>query len=164
MFAIQPQLKRGFVAVLSGCFVAQVASAQTFGSSRGKMHEDDAEGFAQVAEGVVAGGVAIQPDFKIVSVGTVVGSGDKNQVIVTRFHVDGALDTSFGDGRKGFTQFTVGKKCAGESIAIDPESGALIVVGGAFVEGQPSAFVSQLTPEGELDKSFQDNGVLVHQS
>ncbi len=162
----QRHLTRGLIAVLAGCLFSPVASAQTFGSSRGALHEDDAAGFSKVAAGCVASGVAIQNDLKIVGVGTIVDPGD-DRVIVVRFHVDGALDTSFGekadDARTGFAKLKVGTNCKAESVAIDPESGAIFVVGSANLEGKPSAFVVRLTPAGVVDESFQDDGILVHQ-
>ncbi len=162
---LHPYLATGLTAVLAYSLFAQVASAQTFGSSRGRMFEDDAAGFSRVAAGCIASGVAIQADLKIVGVGTDV-QPDTSQVIVVRFHSDGTLDTSFGeqdaDDRTGFVRLDVGTKCQAESVAIDRESGAIFVVGSATFEKKTNAFVVRLTPDGMVDESFQDNGVLLH--
>jgi uncharacterized delta-60 repeat protein len=162
---IQPHSTMGLTAVLAGCLFAQVASAQTFGSSGGELFEDDAAGFSRVAAGCEASGVAIQADRKIVGVGTHVKLGD-DRVIVVRFHADGALDTSFGEkddgARAGFAQLRVGTNCKAESVAIDPDSGAIFVVGSANFEGKPNAFVVRLTSDGVVDELFQDDGVLAH--
>ncbi len=161
----QLDFTRGLTALFAGCVFAQVAFAQTFGSSRGGMFDDDAKGFSRVASGCAASGVAIQPDLKIVGAGTVVGSGH-DRVIVVRFHADGALDTSFGErdgeARKGFALLKVGTRCKAESVAVDPASGAIFVVGGAMIEDKQNAFLARFTPEGELDQSFQNDGVLMH--
>ena len=118
---LQSRLTAGLTAALAGCLYAQVASAQTFGSSRGGLFDDDAAGFSRVAAGCTASGVAIQVDRKIVGVGTHVEPGD-NRVIVVRFRTDGTLDTSFGeqddDARTGFVQFSVGSNCNAESVAV----------------------------------------------
>jgi len=161
----QPHLTAGLTALLAGCLCAQVASAQTFGSSRGGLFEDDAAGFSRVAGGCVASGVAIQPDRKIVAVGNLV-KPDGDQAIVVRFHTDGTLDTSFGEqgsgARNGFVQFNVGDKCQAESVAVDPDSGAIFVVGTARFERKAGAFVVRLTPDGVMDESFQDGGILTY--
>jgi uncharacterized delta-60 repeat protein len=162
---LQNYLATAWPAVLACSLLAQVASAQTFGSSRGGLFEDNAAGFSRVAGGCLASGVAIQADLKIVGVGTHV-KPDNNRVIVVRFQSDGTLDTSFGekgdDARTGFMQFDVGTKCRAESVAIDPESGAIYVVGSASFDKKSNGFVVRLTPDGVVDKSFQDDGLLAH--
>lgn len=157
----------GLSAAMASCLFVPSASAQTFGSSKGGMYEDDAEGFSRVESGCVASGVAIGPEMKIVAVGNDVQKrGDR--VLVVRFHRDGTLDTTFGDeadgARKGYAQLKIGRRGAqAESVAVDPQSGAIYAVGSGRFRGGSGAFIARLTPDGVLDESFQDDGVLVYQ-
>ena len=102
-------------------------------------------------------GVALQPDGKII----VVGSSDANHqlgtVTVARFEDGGTLDSSFsGDGFRGW--------CCVPSYAAAVEmqtNGKFVVVGSIGVFSHtPRFFVARLKPDGTRDSSFSSDGQL----
>jgi uncharacterized delta-60 repeat protein len=95
-----------------------------------------------------AGGVAVQPDGKIVVAGT--GNGD---FVVRRFNPDGSPDSTFGGGPIDFSGVDVAN-----AVALQAD-GKIIVAGtaDASVPGQDMA-VARLLPDGRLDPSFSVDG------
>jgi uncharacterized delta-60 repeat protein len=99
--------------------------------------------------GVESGSAAVlQPDGKVV----IVGTGVEDTFAVTRLNRDGSLDTSFaGDGaRPIFFDVPSG---AAYAVALTPD-GRIVVAG---TSGGNIA-VARLTPDGELDSSFDGDG------
>jgi uncharacterized delta-60 repeat protein len=108
----------------------------------------------------LAAAVAVQPDGKIVVVGSAqVGQTDVDFAIV-RLNADGTLDTSFGGGLRA-----IGFDRGGDNIdratavAIQPD-GTIVVAGFAQVDaaGNFDFAVVRLTSVGELDLSFDADG------
>lgn len=99
-------------------------------------------------------GVAIQADNKIV----VVGEADTDSGYhfgVVRYHSDGSLDDSFGDGGK-IVDLVSGRAY---SVAIQPDRG--IVVGGAISSAAGTDIqLARFTTDGTLDASFGNGGVI----
>jgi uncharacterized delta-60 repeat protein len=100
-----------------------------------------------------AGDMALQPDGRIVEVGTRSTSGGDDFVMV-RYLADGSLDTSFsGDG----VQTTdLGGTDRAMGVAIQPD-GKIVVAGAGGAVGTDIAVV-RYKPDGALDTSFSDDG------
>jgi len=109
-----------------------------------------------------ANAVAIQPDGKMVVVGTTYKQNDfsDEDFAVTRYNPDGTLDTTFGRGGKVHTDFP-GLAAVPSSVVIQPD-GRIIVAGGAFplFTFLGNFEIVRYMPNGNLDKSFGDNGIV----
>jgi len=112
-----------------------------------------------------AQGVAIQPDGKIVAVGTGRPSGGDDFVVV-RYSTDGTLDTTFdGDGRSAPIEFEPGNTEQAKAVAI--QSDGKIVVFGKTFSNAPSDYVfafARLNADGSIDTSFGNNGRVTRQT
>jgi len=95
--------------------------------------------------------VAVQPDGKILVGGSHArATGDEqNKFCIARYTIDGALDTSFGSGHKGYVTTDVGSDAFIKAIAIQ-ENGK-IVVGGSGV-------LARYLSDGHLDTQFGPDG------
>ena len=106
--------------------------------------------------------VLIQPDGKIVVVGSALLGGDYD-FAAARFNPDGTLDASFsGDGMAsvgGFATFGAHDKCYD---AVLQANGKLVMVGGSvgFVMLDEDFAVARLNIDGSLDESFDGDGRL----
>jgi uncharacterized delta-60 repeat protein len=105
-----------------------------------------------------AGGVAVQPDGKIVAAGTSRQGADAN-FAVARYNANGTLDGSFsGDGRQT-TNFGGGDIAS--AVALQPDG--KIVVGGFSQQGPSSRLLFALArynADGTPDFSFAGTGML----
>ena len=95
------------------------------------------------------GGAAVQSGGKYL----VIDSGSK--ATVSRFDIDGALDTSFGEG--GSVVTPVGDD-AQNAIAVLADGS--ILVGFSAVDDENYTEIARLTPEGDIDLSFGGDGRL----
>ena len=104
------------------------------------------------SSGDSAQSVLVQPDGRIVAAGYSYGAFD---FVVARLKLDGSLDTSFsGDGK---TAVDFGGVEHGQAAALAPDG--KIVVAGDNDNGSTSDFrIARLTPAGDLDSSFSDDG------
>jgi uncharacterized delta-60 repeat protein len=112
----------------------------------------DGDGAKGIDSGAVEVGaaVALQPDGKIVVVGSTTVGGN---VAVYRLNPSGSLDPTFdGDGAKGIDS---GGFEDGFAVAIQPD-GKIVVVGQTSVGN--NAAVYRLNPNGSLDSSFDGDG------
>jgi uncharacterized delta-60 repeat protein len=102
-----------------------------------------------------ANGAALQPDGKIVLVGSTsaVGSGD---FAVARLNPDGSVDPTFsGDGK-----LTLGYAAPGElglAVAVQ-QNGRIVVMGNGDVNND--FVVSRLAPDGSIDSTFGTGGTV----
>jgi uncharacterized delta-60 repeat protein len=105
----------------------------------------------------VLSAVAIQADGKIVAVGTAdTSSSGASAFVVLRFNANGTLDTSFGNfGRQVISFGSFGRANA---VAID-RFGRIVVAGTANPFGDNDFAVARLTPSGQLDTSFDGDGI-----
>lgn len=112
--------------------------------------------------------LAIQPDNKIVAAGEgyqdffndEFGQHANENICLARYLPDGALDLSFGDSGKVFTDF--GAYESGYSVAVQADG--KIVVGGTSAPFQKSIqnfLLVRYLPNGTLDESFGDNGKVI---
>jgi uncharacterized delta-60 repeat protein len=128
--------------------------------------DGDGLAFANFDFGGSANGVTIQPDGKIVAVGSAsVRStpGPSGEFAVARFDTDGSLDTGFdGDGRV-LTSFTPVADSAVD-VAVQPD-GKIVVGGyagltfrGPFNSERPDYALARYNAGGSLDASFDGDG------
>ena len=104
--------------------------------------------------------LAVQPDGKIIAVGTSYPSATL-QAVVVRYNPDGSLDSTFGTGGKAFIP-----TISPSSVALQPDG--KIVVGGSYFVGLLGGefpiydfFVGRLNSNGSLDTTFNGTGKLV---
>ncbi len=103
--------------------------------------------------GAVAEDLALQPDGKIVLVGTV-----RIDLGIARFNSDGSLDSTFGDGGKVMSDFAfTGDQ--GLSVALQ-SNGRISVIGDGSRNGASDIYVIRLNSNGTVDTSFAAGGRL----
>ncbi|MDB5045436.1 MAG: hypothetical protein JWQ08_1486 [Deinococcus sp.] len=108
----------------------------------------------------VAYAAALQPDGKLIVVGSSVGGATSDDFAVLRYTRDGALDAAFGTGGKALIDFA-GKADTARAVAVQPD-GKIVVVGGATNAGNEERFgVARLTASGTLDSAFGTGGKVV---
>ena len=98
----------------------------------------------------------VQPDGKIVAVGTTVVGG-QDDVVIVRYNADGSLDTTFGGGN-GF--FTSGLNSFEDSLSdvLLLADGSIVGVGGIGSGSAIDTLLVKLQPDGTLDTSFGTGG------
>ncbi len=112
-------------------------------------------------DGDRANDVAIQADGKIVVLGSVrIGSNSENQYTLTRYNVDGTLDTTFGDGGKIIT--TIEHTFSNEGSLIISPNGNILIAGSvnSTSGGYIDFLLAQFNTDGTPTTSFGDNGVI----
>ena len=104
--------------------------------------------------------ILVQPDGKAIIVGTADTSipplYTANGIALARYHRDGDLDTSFGDGGTVATDILLGGVSTAAHSALLLESGKILVAG---TSGQ-DVLVVRYHNNGEVDTSFGNGGVL----
>ena len=97
--------------------------------------------------------IALQPDGKIVGVGSVGGN-----FAVARFNADGSRDFSFAIDGLFKSPFGTGSSVAG-AVEVDPVNGKIVVAGIASGSGSGFDFLAvRLNPAGSLDTGFGSGG------
>jgi len=132
----------------------QLASAAAAGTS-GSLDPTFAEGgITWLTQ--TANAVAIQPDGKIIVVGSGANPNGRWGFALSRYRLDGTLDASFSGDGEVRTPFPNGGRAT--SIAIQPD-GRIVVGGTAETSDNRSAFAfARYLPDGSLDPSFSGNG------
>lgn len=137
------------LAVIACLFVLQVpayAAAgdldQTFGAG-GVVHRPTGE---------LGTGVTLQPDGKILVVGTVINS---MKWAIARYRRNGALDGSFGSGGVATVDFGTTECCAYATDVLLQPDGRIVLVGAAV-----GLSLVRLNPDGTLDTSFGSGGIV----
>lgn len=107
-------------------------------------------------QGVGGGPIELQPDGKIVSVGTT-WNGTRNEFAVARYAPDGSLDASFGSG--GVVVTPIGTSSADATgVALQPNG--KILVAGDSRSGLPILLtLARYNPDGSLDSGFGSDGI-----
>ena len=98
--------------------------------------------------------VAIQPDGRIVAVGTA-NVQARWVFAIARYDRDGTLDTTFGKNGRVRIGFTPSGDDAAADVAIQPD-GKIVVVGSSFVLDRFA--LVRLDPDGTLDSTFHADG------
>ena len=111
-----------------------------------------------IKQGSYPGAMAIQNDGRIVVAG-LLANKTKFNLIVARYTMNGNLDNTF--GINGRVILPIGSSGSGAySVAI--QNDAKIVVGGYSYNGDNNYFTSvRFNPDGNLDKSFGTNGIVI---
>ena len=103
----------------------------------------------------------LQLDGKIVLAGSAtVGAGIDIDMVVARLHADGSLDTGFGNNGIRTVFFDLGGNNVDtlHAAALQPD-GKIVLAGGVEVASSSIDFgVARLTPEGNLDGTFDGDG------
>ncbi len=108
----------------------------------------------------LANDVAVQSDGKIVVAGEAYHSdGTDRAFALTRYNIDGSLDTSFDDDGKLMTNFT-GSDDRAYGLAIQPDGKIVAVgyVGKPFAATDESFAIARYNPDGSLDTTFSGDG------
>jgi uncharacterized delta-60 repeat protein len=109
-----------------------------------------------------AGDVAIQPDGKIVAVGSGFRSppGRAMDFALARYNADGSLDASFGEGGKVLTAFGGNSIDAANAVVLQPDG--KILAAGRTRSGPTYDFaLARYLPNGALDSTFDGDGLVV---
>ena len=102
-----------------------------------------------------ATGVAIQPDGKIVVVGTATGAHGWARFAVVRYERNGALDGTFGDDGSVTVRVAAGGDDDASDVAIGPD-GRIVVVGTA--SALHAIALARIDASGGLDPTFDGDG------
>jgi uncharacterized delta-60 repeat protein len=101
------------------------------------------------------GGLAVQPDGKIV----VAGTSNDLRILLARYLPNGSLDPSFGNGGQVETQ--VGAWAFAQSVALQSD-GKIVVAGGSY-QGDDTVLeeftLARYNPNGSLDTTFGTDGI-----
>ena len=124
---------------------------RTFGGD-GKVTTD----FGSGSDDDVINALALQPDGKIVVAGYSTVSGG-NDFALARYHTNGRLDTTFGNGGLVTTDFNHGIAETVHALALQPD-------GRIVVAGLPNIYrfaLARYRPNGRLDPTFGDGGKVI---
>lgn len=108
-----------------------------------------------------ANGVVVQPDAKILIVGTI-DNETARSVFLARYNPDGSLDKEFGKDGLLITPFSRPQGSLDARLAVDAEGKLLIAARDATPSGPNNIGVLKLArykPDGTLDNSFGTNGI-----
>ncbi|MCX4091680.1 delta-60 repeat domain-containing protein [Nocardia sp. alder85J] len=106
-----------------------------------------------------ANAVVVQPDGRILAVGTSHGTTTGDNIAVARYNPDGTPDPSFGDGGRVSTDLGT-KADHGNAVALQPD-GRILVAGSTHDTVQGDNFVLiRYTTDGKLDPGFGKSGVV----
>lgn len=102
--------------------------------------------------------IVLQPDGKIVAVGTTVGPTLTIDIGLARYKSDGSLDQGFGSGGKVYTDFS-NHSDEGTAVALQ-RNGRIVVVGYSFLFNSDTAdsVIARYTPDGHPDTTFGATG------
>jgi uncharacterized delta-60 repeat protein len=116
----------------------------------------------------VNGQLAIQPDQKIIIVGTAhpTPTATDLAVAVARFNVDGSLDTTFNPSGPDPGIATVssstpspGKGIGAQAAAVQSSDGKIIITGSTINTPPSQSLLARFNPDGSLDTTFASGGV-----
>jgi uncharacterized delta-60 repeat protein len=105
------------------------------------------------------GGIAIQPDGKIVAAGSALEPGVGVEFALARYNLDGSLDQSFGSGGKTVTRFPEDAEAAAVALTA---AGKIVAVGTASIRVKPRVALARYNSDGTLDTSFGTSGIIVN--
>jgi uncharacterized delta-60 repeat protein len=105
-------------------------------------------------------GIVVQPDGKIVLVGSTVASDNESNFAVARLNPDGSLDPDFGGGTGKqvitWDAYDSGGNVA-RAVALQAD-GSIVVAGRIFPNFQRDFAVARLLPDGSYDTTFNLTG------
>jgi len=106
--------------------------------------------------------VAIQPDNKILVIGTAFDSGgEQSKIALARYNPNGTLDNGFGKGGKVATTVTEVKFDYGSAFILQPD-GKIVAAGYSYgINTQFDFTLVRYQPNGKVDSSFGTNGFAI---
>jgi uncharacterized delta-60 repeat protein len=112
-----------------------------------------------LTDGAMLSDLVMQSDGKLVAVGSVQTTSDRDLVVV-RYTTDGSLDNSFGTGGTSILDLN---GYDDEGIAIDLQADNKIVISGATMNmsGDLDVCVVRLNTNGTLDPTFNSTGIII---
>ncbi|MFN2542749.1 MAG: delta-60 repeat domain-containing protein [Chthoniobacterales bacterium] len=148
------------LALIAGTDAARAAAGEldpTFGRTANGMVTTD---FSHTSDNAYA--VAVQPDGKIVAVGTTYANNDYSDedFAIVRYNTNGTLDRSFGTNGRVTTDFP-GLAAVPSAVIIQPD-GKILVGGGAFplFTFLGDFKIVRYNANGTLDTTFGDSGIV----
>lgn len=106
--------------------------------------------------------VAVQPDGKIITAGAA-ATDSRAKWVLSRFHPDGRLDTSFGDGGSAVPEFEHETRLSTSrvrDVALQ-DDGKVVAVGSVRHDDHGSVFgVARFHADGQPDRGFGDGGTV----
>jgi uncharacterized delta-60 repeat protein len=102
--------------------------------------------------------VAIQPDGKIVAVGTATDQSFESEVAVARYNTDGSPDQTFHGTGKNFLK--LGVNDAAGAVLVQG-NGKIVVAGNSGIPGGSPVLTVRYNANGTLDTSFGTNGTVL---
>ncbi|MBV9894677.1 MAG: hypothetical protein JO020_10940 [Chloroflexi bacterium] len=111
--------------------------------------------------GAQANSIAVQPDGKLVVAGTLYSRGGSDALLVARYTSDGAPDGRF--GLSGISATPVGTAASSAAAVALQQDGRIVAVGTAFANAatDDDFALVRFTPDGQLDPTFGQNGVVI---
>jgi len=101
--------------------------------------------------------ITIQPDHKIIAVGTAISDDSALAITVTRYSPDGSPDMGF--GTNGTKKIMVGELgFEGDAVALQND-GKIVVAGSGAIDESRDIVVIRLETDGDLDPAFATNGI-----
>ena len=147
-----------FICLTSACGFAMGADG-AIGSGRDSSFGRDGIVTLSITDSIGAKGIALQPDGKIIAVGFSSDRNYRDKFATVRFHHDGALDQSFGEGGVALT--AIGANGHASAIAIQPD-GQIVVVGYSVTnETTGGITLVRYKSDGTLDRAFGKKGIAV---
>jgi uncharacterized delta-60 repeat protein len=102
--------------------------------------------------------IALQPDGKIVAVGTGNVSPAPSQIVAARYNADGSLDTSFDGDGKVITSIANGAHAKAVALQRD---GKIVVAGQSLSNTDTDITVVRYNVDGSLDSSLDNDGKII---
>ena len=102
--------------------------------------------------------IAIQDDGKTLAAGYTTINETFFRFSIVRYNTDGTLDNTF--GTNGIVNTNIGDIGFANSIALQSDE-KIIVAGTALINGENKFAVVRYNPNGALDNSFGDNGIVL---
>jgi uncharacterized delta-60 repeat protein len=110
-----------------------------------------------------ANSLLIQPDGKLVTVGSVMvtanANGRQDGLVLARFNTDGSLDGGFGSGGSVISTAIDGGGFEGAQAPVALQADGSLVVAGQKPNNQGDFVTSRYTASGQLDTTWGTNGV-----
>ena len=105
--------------------------------------------------------MALQPDGKILVVGTSFAAEGFNQFALVRYTTAGDLDAAFGGDGIVTTRITAktGDESHARAVVLQPD-GRIVVAGDCFVAGSLDLCLARYESDGDLDPTFSRDGTL----
>lgn len=116
--------------------------------------------------GAVAYAAVVQPDDKIIAVGSVASYQSANpanlnyDIVLVRYNADGTLDSSFGSGGEVLARVNLTSREEAFAVALQPD-GKIVAAGRSYLSGSNNFSLARFNPDGSLDLSFGTLGRVI---